>query len=474
MPRREFSRAQVFLLPPALDDFLPMDHPARFVGELVEGLDWEELGIDVAPAVEGRPSYPPELLLGCWLYGFMVRTRSCRQLERACTENVAFMWLTGFQRPDHNTLWRFYQAHRDSMRALFRQTVRVAVNVGLVDFALHAIDGTKIAASGAQRRTLNRKQLADLLERVEKSIAALEAENVEAERSGEATWRLPEELTDLQRLRERVRAGLEELAADPARATVNLTDPDARLMKDAHGYLTGYNAQAVVDGRAGILVGLEVTTGGADTPQLLSMVEEAEQTAGRLPDELVADGGYYSGPNVAAVEQLGVTFFAPVQPPSNQHQDPGWPFHASHFQYDEETDRFICPVGQPVTFSHTTLQRGNRVRIYRGRQCAHCPVHGQCTTDPKGRTLALTAWHATVAAHRQRMATAQAKERLRRRSCLIEPVFGVFKEQLGLRRFLLRGLRNVQAEWLLAGAAYNLRKLYRAWWQRRKLVSAVA
>src|ERR1700724_2143314 len=113
MPHREFRRDQVFLLPPALDDFLPVDHPARLVAEFVDGR-LPRLGLDAPPAADGRPSYPPALLLCCWLYGFMTRVRTSRKLERACTENVAFMWLTGFQRPDHNTLWRFYKRHRDA------------------------------------------------------------------------------------------------------------------------------------------------------------------------------------------------------------------------------------------------------------------------------------------------------------------------------------------------------------------------
>lgn len=471
MPHREFTRSQVFLLPPALDEFLPMDHPARFVAEFVAGLDLEALGIDPVPAVEGRPSYPPDLLLCCWLYGFLARVRSCRQLERACTENVAFMWLTGFQRPDHNTLWRFYQAHRDGLRGLFRQTVRLSVNVGLVDFALQAVDGTKIAASGAPRRTLGRAALADLLARVEANIAALEAQNAEEAEAGEPSWRLPKALQDQERLRERIQMGLEQLAEEPGRATVNLTDPDARLMKSAHGYLTGYNAQAIVDGHAGILVGLDVTTGGADGPQLLPMVHEAEQATGRLPEELVADAGYSSATNVAAVQELGITFFAPPQAPSNLSQDPAWPYHVSHFLYDALADRYTCPADRPVTFSHTSVLRGNPVRVYRGRACQDCPVRGECTRDPKGRTISRYEWHDAVAAHQQRMTTDKAKARMRRRSCLVEPVFGIFKEHFGFRRFLLRGLTEVRAEWLLAGSAYNLAKLYRFWWQPRAHVA---
>src|SRR5262245_7221048 len=128
MPVRPLSRAQTWLLPPTLDELLPADHPARFVAALVDGLDraaWQTLGIAPDGEVRGAPGYHPRALLGVWLYGFMTGLRSCRQLEQACRESLALLWLTGWQRPDHNTLWRFYQAHRTGLRHLLGQTVKV-------------------------------------------------------------------------------------------------------------------------------------------------------------------------------------------------------------------------------------------------------------------------------------------------------------------------------------------------------------
>jgi transposase len=466
MPYRESTpRGQGFLLPPALDDFLPQDHPARFIAEFVDGLDLTRLGLTVAAAAEGRPRYRPGSLLCCWLYGFMTQVRTCRQLERACTENVALMWLTGLERPDHNTLWRFYRDHRTAMRGLFRQTVRLAVGVEMVDFALYAVDGTKIGAAAAHRRTLNRDELAALEERVEASIAALEAQN-SAEAATDPNWRLPRELKDRRRLRERIQEGLARLEAEPARSTVSLTDLDARTMRGAHGFLTGYNGQAMADGHRGILVAMDVTTGGADSPQLVPMLEEAQEMGERLPEGLVADGGYYSGANVVALEESGVTFFAPVQPPSNATPQPA--YYASQFHYDPTTDAYICPEGKPVPLVYITKRSGQERRVYRGQACATCPVRAACTSNPRGRTIERMPWADAVERHRAQMATAVATERMRQRRTLIEPAFGSLKEHLGLRRFLLRGLQAVQAEWLLAGSAYNLRKLYRYWWQPRR------
>jgi transposase len=471
--RSSMPRNQAFLLPPSLDDLVPADHPARFVAEFVAELDLAALGFELEAAVEGRPRYRPEHLLACWLYGFMTRVRSSRQSERACTESVALLWLTGFERPDHNTLWRFYQSKRPLMRELFRRTVHLAIDVELVDFALHAVDGTRIGASAAGRRTLNRAELQALLERVDAGIEALEAQNCDEAKAESPSWRLPQELKDRRRLRECLQEAMTRLDREAGRSTVNLTDLDARRMRTAHGRMTAYNGQAMADGQSGILVAMDVTTGGADTPQLLPMLGEAEAMTGRQAEELVADGGYYSGANVEAVQNLDLALYAPVQRPSNAGQQPA--YYASQFSYNPETDTYTCPEGQVISYVYTSSSRGgSERRIYRGKTCGKCPVRSACTRNPRGRSIERMPWADAVDRHRAQMRTETARERMRRRRQLIEPVFGTIKEHLGLRRFLLRGLEGVRAEWLLTGCAYNLRKLYRYWWRPLRLRSLPA
>ncbi len=166
MPLRPVNRDQAWLLPPTLDDLLPQDHPARFVAAFVDGLDrdaWKGMEIDVDGDPLGAPAYHPWALLSVWLYGFMTGIRSSRKPETACRDQISFLWLTGWQLPDHNTLWRFYQAHRSAMRWLLKHTVRTAVEVGLVDLAVQALDGTKIAANAAGDQTYDAIGLERLL-----------------------------------------------------------------------------------------------------------------------------------------------------------------------------------------------------------------------------------------------------------------------------------------------------------------------
>ena len=180
MPLRDMGREQMWMLPPTLDELLPLNHPARFVGEFVGALDrggWAELGVDIDGDVLGAPAYHPRALLSVWLYGFMTGVRSCRKLEAACRDQIPYLWLTGWQHPDHNTLWRFYRGHRQAMRKLFEQTVRTAVAMELVDLAVQAVDGTKVVANVSVNRSYDAEGLRGLLDRLERTIADLEAQN---------------------------------------------------------------------------------------------------------------------------------------------------------------------------------------------------------------------------------------------------------------------------------------------------------
>ena len=154
----------------------------------VDALDkegWGELGVEMNGDRLGAPAYDPRALLCVWLYGFMTGVRSCRKLEAACRVQIPYLWLTGWQQPDHNTLWRFYKEHRQAMRRLFERTVRTAVAMHLVDpvsstgqaLAVQAVDGTKVAANATRDRTYDAERGRRLLDRLENAIEDLEAQN---------------------------------------------------------------------------------------------------------------------------------------------------------------------------------------------------------------------------------------------------------------------------------------------------------
>ncbi len=296
MPLRPMGREQMWMLPPTLDELLPLDHPARFVAEFVDALDrdaWAELGVDIEGDSMGAPAYHPRALLSVWLYGFMTGVRSSRKLEAACRDQIPYLWLTGWQHPDHNTLWRFYKGHRQAMRKLFERTVRTAVAMKLVDLAVQAVDGTKVVANASVNRSYDAEGLGGLLER---AIADLEAQNEAGEEA--AVARLPEELADKEVLREQVRQAMAALGSQKRHRRINLTDPEARLMKGRQGIVAGYNAQAMVspmetDGGATsmLVTAVDVVDAANDNALLVPMMEQAEETTGTKSQMTLADAG---------------------------------------------------------------------------------------------------------------------------------------------------------------------------------------
>jgi transposase len=396
MPLRPVNREQAWLLPPSLDDLLPEDHSARFVAAFVDGLDrnaWAEMEIDIDGDPLGAPAYDPQALLSVWLYGFMTGVRSSRKLEAACRDQIPFLWLTGWQHPDHNTLWRFYQAHRSAMRSLLKHTVRTAVEVGLVDLAVQAVDGTKIAANAAGDRTYDMAGLARLLARTEAAIGDLEAHN---ERGDDPPPpRLPAELQQTQALRERIQDAMNNLAQDQSLRRVNLTDGDAQLMKGRQGIMPGYNAQAVVSPldpakakRSGLLItAADVTTTPNDYDQLAPMLGQAEEMTGARAEMTLADGGYHSGPNLHVCDERGQQ----IVMPEGQREAMKGPYFKDRFEYDRATDSYICPHGQSLIFrGFRRHKQESGMRVYRasGAVCRACPAFGICTKDRRwGRVL---------------------------------------------------------------------------------------
>ncbi len=389
MPRRPFTRDQSFLLPPSLDDWVPDDHPVRFVAAFVAELaaeDWAKLGVDAEGCEIGAPAYHPALLLSVWLAGFMSNLRSVRALEAACRDQISFRWLTGNQTPDHNTLWRFYDAHRTTLAHLFQVTVQTAWKAGLVDLALLAVDGTKVAGNVARDGMKDAEALAALAAQVAARVTELEAQI----QAGGATAapRLPQELRQAEALQERVAAARETVQADGGPRQANPVDADARLLLTRQGWVAGYNAQAAVvatptaeDQPGGrVIVAVDVVTAVSDVGQLTPLRDAAVTTLGQAPEVLLADGGYHCGAELEACAARGQVVVLP-ESQGTRVQDPT---HKDQFAYDPKTDTYTCPAGHPLRLQGTIqrtdrppVQRYRMVSIY-GRKCTS-GFHPRCT-----------------------------------------------------------------------------------------------
>lgn len=462
------NRAQVFLLPPSLDDWLAPTHPVRFVADLVESLDLEALGFRASPGDEGRPHYAAELLLGVWLYGWMERERSSRALEKACQRDMAFVWLTSNLHPDHNTLWRFFRDNKKALKKLFARVVIIAAEANLVGFALHALDGTKMQGASSMESASHRKTLTEQLKKLEATVDASVAQMEADEQQPAPDWKMPETLVDKEERKKRIR---EELAKLDEADTNHLhpREPDARVMKTREGPRLGYNAQAIVDHDSDLIVAIGVSGEETDHNQLVPMTQAVHDTFGDVAEQTVADAGYASGGQFEEAERRHLPVLVNVQEESSGKGE----YAKSRFTYDAERDAYLCPRAEVLAFERLeqpTTGKPHARRVYRCHN-AQCPVRDQCTTDKKGRAIKRLATEEAFQRQVARQSGADKRVLMSLRKEIIEHTFGNIKANRGFRRFTAFGLFGAAAQWALICLAVNLRKLVPAWRDGRLLAA---
>jgi transposase len=436
------DRDQPFLLPPDLRDWLPADHLAWFVLDVVDQLDLGPFLRCYRADGHGHPAYDPKALLGVLLYGYAIGVRSSRQIERRCREDLAFRVLAGNQAPDHVTIARFRVRHEQALAGFLVASLRLCAAAGLVRVGLVALDGTKVAANAADKAN---RTLATLEDEVAVILCqAAEADQHDDQLHGPARGdELPAELANqagrLARLRQ-AKARLEAEAAErqqryqqrvaelaaaarargkPPQAHVkprprneapnpnaaaNVTDPDSRFLRTRTGTVQGYNAQAVVTEHQ-IVVAAELTQAANDVQQLHPMLGAADQTLAAAgiperPETVLADSGYWSIANLTSIPDAPELLV--------------WP---------AKTGR----TGKPRKDGQPSASQSDGLRA---------AMFAKLTSEP-------------------------GKARYAKRKQTVEPVFGQIKEQQAARRFTRRGLAACQAEWKLVCGAHNLLKLWR-------------
>jgi transposase len=460
--------AEQYLFPPSLEDFVPPDHPARFIREFVDSLDLRRMGFKVRESEEGRPNYGADLLLKVWLYGYFESMRSSRKLEKACWQHVGLLWLTGLHYPDHNTLWRFYRDNRRALKGVFVEAVRLAVKGGLVGMVLNAVDGTKIRADVSRESRLHEEKLKELLRRLNESVEEVcdQIEKAEEKEEGKE-YRLPDNLKEKERLRDFIREGLEKLEKEGV-SHLSLTDKDARMMITGEGIKFAYNAQAVVDANTGVIVGAEVVQEESDNFELVEMLDGVKENVGEVANETVADAGYFSGEELKKAEDSSYEVLVDttiVEKKGRSECGSASGFEIWDFRYNASTDVWLCPKGGVLKYEREQKHRGKGyvVRVYRCQGYESCVHRGECSQSKKGRTIGVSPYHLAIVNQLEKQNLVGNKALLKRRKTIVEPVFGIIKQVLNFRRWTVRGLENVRAQWFLLCATINLRKIYQRW-----------
>jgi len=450
------------LFPDRLEDWIGEDNPVRIVDLFVDEIDLAELGFGrVAPASTGRPGYHPSVLLKLFIYGYLNRVPSSRALEREAGRNVEVMWLTGRLVPDHKTIADFRRDNGPAIRKTCAQFVELCRRIGVLKGECIAIDGSKFKAVNNRDKNFTKGKIASRIAHLEASIDRYLKEMVRIDRQEEGEARAGK-IANLAQRSDRIRQEIQRLQdmdralKDAPDSQISLTDPDARSMAtSARGSgFVGYNAQAAADTETHLIVTYDVINDGHDREQLSPMAKKAKAALGRDEMRVVADKGYFSGREILACHEDGITTTLPRPETSgNRNKDM---YVKADFAYEADADVYRCPAGETLTYRYTTEEKGLVVRRYWASVCQTCPVKTRCTT---GKERRITRWeheHLVEAMH-DRISRDPALMALRRST--VEHPFGTIKAWMGATHFRMRRLKHVRTEMAFHVLAYNIKRM---------------
>ncbi|SRR5712691_3691392 len=453
------GRDQQTLFPEVLDDYIPADHPVRFIDAYIDQVDLTALGFERATAADtGRPGYDPADLLKLYVYGYLNGICSSRKLERETNRNVEVMWLLRRLSPDFKTIAEFRRRNTKALRALFREFTLLCKKLDLFGAELVAIDGSKFRAVNSKRRNYTRPMLDEILratdERIARYLERTEAADIAEQQAASEPVDHAEELKRLKERATEVRSMIAELDRT-GESQISLTDPDSRAMKVRIGTDVCYNAQTAVDDKHKLIVAVEVTNEPTDRNWLSPMAIEAKTVMGVETLAVVADKGYSSAREVEACVNANITPYLP-KPETSANKALGL-FTKDDFRYDRERDLYVCPAGEELTFRHASHEKGRDVRYYRTYVCGRCALRPQCTRNSQSRRISRSANEHVLEEMNARVAA--NPEILRKRKAIVEHPFGTIKRSMNQLYFLMRGLANVRAEFSLSALAYDLKRV---------------
>jgi transposase len=488
---QQINRDQMVMRSIDVEELIGRGHPARAIWEFVGQLDlrgfWEQ--VKAVEGSQGRPAYDPRLLVSLWIYAYSEGEGSAREIERRCTYDPAYQWLTGLKVVNHHTLSDFRVGHEEAVRKLLAQIIGVLTHEGLIGLERVTQDGTKIQASTSSRSFHSQKTIEQHLETARKHLEEVDAQSESEVKAGvaaakkraarEQKERLESALEEFTKLnRKPSQTGPDELDTpdkarkkkdEPRRSEV---EPEARKMKQSDGgFAPSYNVQLSVDQSYGIIVGVHTTQSPADCNELKPGLEEVKKNTGELPDQLLVDGGYVTGENIHAMQEMEIDFIGPITEKVTRLKlhgiDPE--FSQDAFEYNEARNCYQCPEGKTLTYKGKE-QQGNTWRLrYRASavDCHGCPLKQRCCPNSvgHGRSLTRHEHEPEIASHRNKMATEEAKKIYKLRGQTAEFPNAWIKEKLGLRRFNVRGMRKAGIEAIWACATYNIQQWARVLWR---------
>jgi transposase len=476
---------QVWTLPPDIRDLIPSDHICYLVESFVDEIDFSEFEIRYDGS--GHPAYHPCIMCKILIQSMLDRVRSSRAIARNVRENVVYMYLAEKLQPDFRTISDFRKENEKLIVEVFKNTVKAAKDLGVIGLEQLSTDGSKVKASAANKSAVIKDVLEVIGEYVKNELKkGIEVDKLEDEHFGNCRGydqlnesgkykvkavvakyikqvNKDESNNRLKEIEETIKLALDEFEKDKIE-NVSLTDPESRFMINKKRIIElSYNTQITVDHKLGIIIANDVCQDRADMYQLKPQIELVEVNCGLLKEgtKICADNGYYCGNNIHYLNDKKLDTYIPEQEVKTKTATENVvdnSFDISHFGYDEENDEFICPENQKLKFVYEGYEKE---RLYKGIECKKCEFSESCTKRKDGiRHLKIAEFSKERKQLADKMKTEEAKKIYQQRKQVVEPAIGNYKENLGFREFLTRGLKSIRNEFNLVCTAANLRKIW--------------
>lgn len=500
---KPYQQNQLMALPPTFDELISGEHPVRVVNQIIDKINLDPLLRKYKGG--GCSSYHPRMMLKVLVYGYLNNIYSSRKLEAATRENIYFMWLSAMEQPDHNTINRFRSDRlKGVIKKVFSQVVLMMAESGHVDLQQVYTDGTKIEST-ANRYTFvwgkamktSKERIARQLEELWQFTQEVAAEELKDTSPTQYASIDPEEVRktiDLidqalqdkpvskkvkQKIKyakknwpDKLKEYQEKKAIIGERNSYSKTDPDATFMRMKEDHMKNgqlkpaYNVQISTNEQ--IITHFSIHQNPTDTKTLKPHLESFKESLGTMPKELVADAGYGSEENFEFMHSNQIeayvkdNYFDKQQHKKSQEKRA---FQADNLHYNKDLDCYYCPMGQPMTFIGTKVEKteaGYKKTLsrYQAQNCTACPMRGVCHKSINNRIIEVS--HRLIELRsnaRQRLLSDRGIRHRKKRPVDVEPVFGMIKQNRGFRRFLMRGIEKVSIEFALVALAHNLKKL---------------
>ena len=476
------DRNQTHIIGYSLDDFVPKDAKCRLIVNLVKELNLKKLYNGYSN--QGNPAFEPSTMLATWFLAYSERETRTRKLEELCKRDLHFIYISANLRPDHTTLSRFRKENLALMKEYFTQLVLLIKKKKLAAFKDIALDGTKVQAASSKEKSLTEEGLSRQLKRIRQQINNyLEECDLNDE---DSTSEISEVRKKIKALKQKENQLIQHEEALKKRKKklksehrknhrINVAEPDAYMMNKVNGTqkLPGYNAQVSIDTKTQIIAANDVVQDRNDAHQFKHQHRNVENNLGGDPErEYTMDSGYHSLDQLEYVEENQIKAIIADKNPKSRSQSKQVDqrnmsnknkFDRSDFLYNKEKDYYQCPAGKKLVYIEIAKIHGRRGRRYKCFDCERCKYRLKCLPQKRGdnfRQIVRDEKEYLAEKMYHKCQTEFGKNKLIRRKYSSEGVFANLKENMGFRRFRLRGLSSVQGEFNLMCIAHNINKVY--------------